>query len=73
MYKAKHNLNPRVFENTFTEIHHRYPTRFTRSNFQQPKIITKTTSFAISSPTTIDKIFDKNSSFHVKSRTTGKV
>ena len=73
MYKAKHNLNPRVFDNTFTEIHHRYPTRFTRSNFKQPKIITKTTSFVISSPTNTDKIFDKNSSFHVKSRTTGKV
>ena len=25
MDKAKHNLNPRVFGNTFTEIHHRYP------------------------------------------------
>ena len=23
MYKAKRNLNPRVFDNTFTEIHHR--------------------------------------------------
>ena len=49
MYKSKHNLNPRVFDNTFTEIHHGYPTRFSRSNFKQPKIITKTTSFAISS------------------------
>ena len=46
---AKHNLNPRVFDNTFTETHHRYPTRFSRSNFKQPKIITKATSFAISS------------------------
>ena len=49
MYKAKHNLNPIVFDNTFPEIHHRYPTRFPRSNFTQPKIITKATSFAISS------------------------
>ena len=49
MYKSKHNLNPRVFDNTFTEIHHGYPTRFSRSNFKQPKMITKTTSFAISS------------------------
>ena len=48
IYKAKHNLNPRVFDNTFTEIHHRYPTRFSRSNFKQPKIITKATSFVIS-------------------------
>ena len=49
MYKSKHNLNPRVFDNAFTEIHHEYPTRFSRSNFKQPKMITKTTSFAISS------------------------
>ena len=49
MYKAKHNLNPRVFDNAFTEIHDRYPRRFSRSNFKQPKIITKVTSFAISS------------------------
>ena len=33
----------------FTEIHMRYPTRFSRSSFKQPKIITKVTSFVISS------------------------
>ena len=49
MYKSKHNLKPRVFDNTFTEIYHGYPTRFSRSNFKLPKTITKTTSFAISS------------------------
>ena len=49
MYKSKHNLNPTVFDNTFTEIHHGYPTKFSRSNFKQPKMITKTTIFAISS------------------------
>ena len=49
MYKSKHNLNPKVFDNTFTEIHHRDPTKFTRSNFKQSKIITKNNSFAISS------------------------
>ena len=49
IYKSKHDLNPRVFGNTFTEIHHGYPTGFSRSNFKQPKIITKTTCFAISS------------------------
>ena len=47
MYKSKHNLNPRVFDNTFTEIYHGYPTRFSRSNFKQPEIITKTNSFVI--------------------------
>ena len=49
MYKAKHDLNPRVFDNTFTEIYHRYPARFSRANFKQPKIITETTSFTITS------------------------
>ena len=49
MYKSKHNLNQRVFDNTFSKIHHGYPTKFFRSNFKQLKIITKTTSFAISS------------------------
>ena len=49
MYKSKHNSNPRVFDNTFTEIHHGYPTRFSKSYFKQPKLITKTTRFVISS------------------------
>ena len=49
MYKAKHNLNPIVFDNAFTEIYHRHLRRFSRSNFKDPKIITKATSFAISS------------------------
>ena len=49
MYKSKHNLNRGVFDNKFTETHHGYLTRFSRSNFKQPKMITKTTSFAISS------------------------
>ena len=49
MCEAKHNLSPRIFDNTFTEIHHRYPTKFSRSNFKQPKIINKATSSVISS------------------------
>ena len=49
MYKPKHNLNPRIFGNTFTAIHHTNPTRFSGSNFKQPKIITKSNSFVISS------------------------
>ena len=49
MYKSKHNLNPRVFDNTFTEVHRGHPRRVSRRNFKQPKTITKTTSFAISS------------------------
>ena len=33
-YKVKENVNPKVFENTFTEIHDKYPTRFSRSKFK---------------------------------------
>ena len=49
MCKAKHNLNPRAFDNTFTEIHHRYSSRFSRSNLNYQKKITKATSSANSS------------------------
>ena len=49
MLKAKHNVNPRVFDNTFTEIHHRYLTKFSRTNFKQPKTVAKTTNIVISS------------------------
>ena len=42
-------LNPRVFASMFTEILQKYLTRFSSSNFKQPKVITKATSFAISS------------------------
>ena len=48
IYKAKHNLNSGIFYNTCTESHHRYPTRFSRSNFKQPKIINKATYSVIS-------------------------
>ena len=49
MYKSKHNLNLKGFGNTFTENHQGYPARFSRSNFKQPKMIIKTTTFGISS------------------------
>ena len=49
MYKAKHDLKSRIYDNTLAEIRHRYPTRFPRGNFKQPKIISKATSFVISS------------------------
>ena len=41
MCKAKHNLNPRAFDNTFTEIHHRYSSRFSRSNLNYQKKLPK--------------------------------
>ena len=47
MYKVKHNLAPNIFIDDFTEVSHKYPTRFSAHNFYQPKIITKTTSYSI--------------------------
>ena len=49
MYQAKHNLSQEYLGNTFTEFYDRYPARFYRRHFKQPKIITKATSFFISS------------------------
>lgn len=46
--KSEHDLNPWLFDNTFTEIRHRQATRFSGGNFKQPNIITKATSFDIS-------------------------
>ena len=40
MYKAKHNLNSRVFDNAISKIYDRYPTSFFRSNFKD--VVTKT-------------------------------
>ena len=41
MHKTKHNLNSRVFVNTFTEIGQKSPTNFPKTNFKQRKIVTK--------------------------------
>ena len=49
MYQAKHNLSQEYLGNTFTEFYDRYQPRFYRRHFKQPKIITKATSFFISS------------------------
>lgn len=49
MYQAKHNLSQEYLGNTFTEFYDRYPPKFYRRHFKQPKIITKATSFVISS------------------------
>ncbi len=47
MYKVKHNLTPSIFKNQFKNILHKYPTRFSFDNFVQPKMVSKTTSYAI--------------------------
>ena len=37
MFKIKHNQNPDIFNNQFSDIHHKYSTRFSSYNFLQPK------------------------------------
>ena len=44
MYKVKHNLAPNIFNSNIKQIEHKYPTRFSAHNFQQPKTISKTSS-----------------------------
>ena len=47
MHKHKLNKNPKIFVNSFNKIEHKYPTRYSRNNYKQPKLKTKNTSFAI--------------------------
>ena len=47
MHKHKLNTNPRIFENLFSQIEHRYPIRHSKNDYKQPKLKMKTTSFAI--------------------------
>ena len=35
--KVKQNLNPRFFAITLEEINHKYPTKYSKTNFQKPK------------------------------------
>ena len=46
-HKHKLNKNPIIFANSFNNIEHKYPTRYSRNNNKQPKLKTKNTSFAI--------------------------
>ena len=48
MFKAKHNLTPRVFSARFLEIHHKYPTRFSEHNFLEPALATTRSKFSMS-------------------------
>lgn len=48
MYKIRNNLAPNILKSNFQHINHKYPTRHSAHNFQQPKTISKRTSFSIS-------------------------
>ena len=47
MHEHKLNKNPKIFANSFNMIEHKYPTKYSRNNYKQPKLKTKNTSFAI--------------------------
>ena len=47
MHEHKLNKNPKIFANSFNIIEHKYPTKYSRNNYKQPKLKTKNTSFAI--------------------------
>lgn len=46
MFKVKHGLVPTIFTNQFSNIEHRYNTRYAKSNFIIPKTILKSTTFS---------------------------
>lgn len=47
MFKFKTKTLPKIFENQFTNIEHRYPTRFSVNNYRIPKTKLKRTAYAI--------------------------
>ena len=49
MFKLKNNMAPKVFQNQFKSIQHKYPTKYSLQNFKQPKTISKMTKFSITS------------------------
>ena len=48
MQKVKNASIPRVLLNTFEEIEHKYPTRFSKYNFKQPPAFINYAKFSIS-------------------------
>ena len=60
--KRKLNKNPKVFVNPLSQIEHKYPTRYSRNKYKQPKLQTRNTSFAINywEPYLWNKCLDDN-------------
>lgn len=48
LHKTKNEANPRIFDETFKTANHFQPAYFSKTSFEQPKIIAEPTSFAIS-------------------------
>ena len=49
MFKVKHNMAPAAITELFKPINHKYCTKSSSQNFYNPKTISKTTTFSISS------------------------
>ena len=47
--KIKQDTAPAAFRNDFQEIYHRYPTRYSQSNFAEGNILSNQIKFAVSS------------------------
>jgi hypothetical protein len=47
MYKIKYGLSPVTFQSYFSEISHKYPTRFSHNNFVIPKFTLKQSSYSV--------------------------
>ena len=47
MYKIRNEESPRIFSNQFSNIEHKYPTRFSQNNFKQHKRISNSTYYSI--------------------------
>ena len=62
MHKHKLNKNTKIFANLFNKKEHKYPRRYSRNNYKQPKLRTKNTSFTINywGPYLWNKCLDDN-------------
>ena len=60
MFKIKTNTVPRIFENQFTEIQHRYSARFSKNSFVESQSVYSQTKFSVSSrgPRLWNKLLD---------------
>ena len=62
MHKHKLNKNPKIFVDSFNKTEHKYPARYSRNNYKQPKLKTRNSSFAINyrGPYLWNKCIDDN-------------
>ena len=61
MFKIKTNTAPCIFENQFTEIQHKYSTRFIKNSFVESQLVYSQTKFSASSrrPQLWNKLLDQ--------------